>query len=102
MEKRLIPYSVYLREDVYLKLRKIAKSRKAAALVRNAVTMVIEGDDLFNAGYNKALRDIITAVHDDPLLNTIGVRNDPICVYLDRLITPMIINQHPNRNADEN
>ena len=28
--KRLIPYSVYLREDIYLKLKEFAQGRKAA------------------------------------------------------------------------
>ena len=34
MEARMIPYSVHLREDVYLKLKEVAKDRKATALVR--------------------------------------------------------------------
>ena len=35
--KRLIPYSVHLPEDVYKKLKEAAGSRKASALVRDAI-----------------------------------------------------------------
>ena len=57
--KRLIPYSVHLREDIYNKLKAAAGERKASGIVRDAITMIIEGDDAFNAGYNKAIRDAI-------------------------------------------
>ena len=63
--KRLIPYSVHLREDIYLKLKAAAKERKATALVRDAITLIVEGDDAFNGGYNKAIRDVIAAMHED-------------------------------------
>ena len=41
MEKRLIPYSVHLPEPIYAKLKKAAGERKASALVRDAITMMI-------------------------------------------------------------
>lgn len=61
--KRLIPYSVHLREDIYTKLKAAAGERKASALVRDAITMIIEGDDAFNSGYNKALQDCVKVVN---------------------------------------
>lgn len=61
--KRLIPYSVHLREDIYTKLKAAAGERKASALVRDAITMIIEGDDAFTSGYNKALQDAIKVVN---------------------------------------
>lgn len=61
--KRLIPYSVHLREDIYIKLKAAAGERKASALVRDAITMIIEGDDAFNSGYNKALLDCAKVVN---------------------------------------
>ena len=45
--KRLVPYSVHLREDIYLKLKAAAGQRKATALVRDAITLIVEGDDVF-------------------------------------------------------
>jgi hypothetical protein len=61
--KRLIPYSVHLREDIYKKLKAAAGDRKASALVRDAITFIVEGDDSFNSGYRKGLRDAIDAVN---------------------------------------
>ena len=46
--KRLIPYSVHLPEDVYNKLKEAAGNRKASALVRDAITLIVEGDDEFS------------------------------------------------------
>ena len=54
--KRLIPYSVHLPEEVHAKLKEAAGNRKASALVRDAITLIIEGDDEFNGGYNKGVR----------------------------------------------
>jgi hypothetical protein len=61
--KRLIPYSVHLREDIYTKLKAAAGERKASALVRDAITMIIEGDDAYTSGYNKALLDAIKVIN---------------------------------------
>jgi len=61
--KRLIPYSVHLREDIYTKLKAAAGERKASALVRDAITMIIEGDDAYTSGYNKGLADAAKVVN---------------------------------------
>ena len=62
--KRLIPYSVYLPEEIYQKLREAAKKRKASTLIRDAITMIFEGNDAFTSGYNKAIRDAAQVVYD--------------------------------------
>jgi hypothetical protein len=54
---------VHLPEDVYLKLKEAAGNRKASALVRDAITLIVEGDDEFNGGYNKGVRDCIRHIH---------------------------------------
>ena len=95
--KRLIPYSVHLREDIYLKLKEAAQDRKATALVRDAITMMIEGNDEFNAGYNKAIRDVISALHEDDYCNLIGLKGLTLAYYIEDLLTPMIVHQKPNR-----
>lgn len=97
MEARMIPYSVHLREDIYLKLREVAKDRKATALVRDAITMILEGDDQFNGGYNKALRDVMALIKDDPWAAKIGVEGEPLAEHLSAKIEKMIINQKVNR-----
>jgi len=82
--KRLVPYSVHLREDIYLKLKAFAKDRKATALVRDAITMIVEGDDSFAGGYKKALRDSISVVQLDEWAGAIGIGGQSIA---DKLVT---------------
>jgi hypothetical protein len=59
MESKLIPYSVYLPREYYDKIREHAKNRKASSLVRDAICMIIDGNDAHKSGYNKALRDVV-------------------------------------------
>ena len=96
MEKRLIPYSVHLREDIYIKLKEFAKDRKATALVRDAITMIVEGDDSFNGGYNKAVRDMIAALHQDQLCKSISMDGVTISDRLTKQLHQMIVSQRPN------
>lgn len=92
--KRLIPYSVHLREDVYNKLKAAAKDRKATALVRDAITMIVEGEDEFNGGYNKAVRDIIALLNDDQWATTLSVNGVTIAEHLIEQLQEMIVPQN--------
>lgn len=74
--KRLIPYSVHLREDIYNQLKDAAKGRKASGIVRDAITMIIEGDDAFNAGFNKGLREAMKVVRDDVWAKSLAVHGE--------------------------
>lgn len=96
MEKKLIPYSVHLREDIYLKLKEFAKERKATALVRDAITMIVEGDDSFNGGYNKAVRDIIRLIQDDEWCKTLSINGKTLANHFAEELEKMIITQRPN------
>jgi hypothetical protein len=96
MEKRLVPYSVHLREDIYLKLKEFAKDRKATALVRDAITMIVEGDDAFNGGYNKAVRDIMAVIEQDQWCKAIGVDQVTIAEHLNKTLEQMILPQQVN------
>jgi len=95
--KRLIPYSVHLPEEIYKKLKAAAGERKASALVRDAITIIVDGDDEFNGGYNKAIRDAIATLHDDDICNIIGVRGQRLDNYLEDLLSPMIVKQNVQR-----
>ena len=97
MEKRLVPYSVHLREDIYLKLKEFAKDRKATALVRDAITMIVEGDDAFNGGYNKAVRDIMAIIDQDQWCKAIGVDQVTIAEHLNKTLEQMILPQKVNQ-----
>jgi hypothetical protein len=62
MEKKLIPYNLYLYSEHVDKLKKMAGQRKASALVRDAVSMMLDGKDEYSAGYNRGLKDCIALV----------------------------------------
>jgi len=80
--KRLIPYSVHLREDIYHQLKDAAKGRKASGIVRDAITMIIEGDDAFNAGFNKGLREAMKVVRDDVWAKSLSVHGERLSEVL--------------------
>lgn len=97
--KRLIPYSVHLPEEVYKKLKAAAGERKASALVRDAITLIVDGDDEFNGGYNKAVRDVIATIHSEQWCKTLGIGGQSLAEYLEDLLTPMIVPQNTKGKA---
>jgi hypothetical protein len=62
--KKLVPYSVYLPYEHYLKLKEAAKGRKASVLIRDAIAMILDGGDAYTSGYNKAIRDSAQLIYD--------------------------------------
>lgn len=62
--KKLVPYSVYISQEHYVQLKEAAKGRKASALIRDAITMILDGGDAFNSGYNKAVKDAAQLIYD--------------------------------------
>ena len=60
--KKLIPYSVYLPPEYHAKIKELAKQRLASSMVRDAICMIVDGDDAFKAGYNKALKDVVKTI----------------------------------------
>jgi hypothetical protein len=99
--KRLIPYSVHLPDDIYKKLKEAAGERKASSLVRDAITIILEGDDEFNGGYNKALRDITALLHDDKWCISVGVNGESFATYINKLIEPMMVSQNVNKKTNK-
>ena len=100
--KRLIPYSVHLPEEVYKKLKAAAGERKASALVRDAITLIVDGDDEFNGGYNKAVRDVISTIHGDQWCKVLGIEGQSLAYYLEGLLAPMIVPQNTKGKANGN
>lgn len=76
--KRLIPYSLYLPEHTYLQLKAKAKSRQASSMVRDAITMILEGNDQFTAGYRQGITDVLRVVDANRTLNAIAY--DGLCM----------------------
>jgi len=94
-DNRLVPYSVHLKRDIYDKLKTAAGNRKASALVRDAITLIVEGDDIFNGGYNKGIRDAISLVKDHHHASTIAIGGESIAEALAELLEEMIVTQAP-------
>jgi len=86
VERKLRPYSVYISEHHYQQLRKAAKKREAASLVRTAIEMILDGKDQFTAGYNKGLDDATKVVFDCPESQMVAVRGRDIGMHLSEQI----------------
>ena len=84
--KKLIPYSVYLPVEYHDKIKVLAAQRKASAMVRDAICMILDGDDAFKAGYNKAQKDCIRQIDEVKEIEHIAVKNK----YLNDLLSDNI------------
>lgn len=82
----LVPYSVYLPIEYYEKIRELAKERKASSTVREAICMILDGNDNFKAGYNKAIRDAIKEIDGCKDIEHIAVRGK----YLNDLLADQL------------
>lgn len=91
MEKKLIPYSLYLPAELHKKLKKAAKDRKASQLVREGIQVVIEGHDQYKAGYNQGIRDAARIVFDCPEAQLVAVKGQDIGVLLRNQIESLIL-----------
>jgi predicted DNA-binding protein len=72
--KKLVPYSVYLPANMHARLKKEAKNRTASKLIRDAICMIIEGNDAYTSGYNKAIKDAAQLVYDCPEAQMIAIK----------------------------
>lgn len=91
MERKLIPYSVYLPLDTYNKIRDLAKERKASELIRDAVIMMIDGHDLYHSGYNKGVADAAKIVYDCEEAQMIAVKGKDLGAILAEKIDTLEI-----------
>ena len=72
--KKMIPYSVYLPAEYHDKIRELAKERKASGTVRDAIQMILDGDDSYGAGYRKAVKDSIKLIDACKEIEHIAIR----------------------------
>ncbi len=94
MERKLIPYSVHLPEPIYNKIKTAAGARKASSLVRDAIVLYLE-DDKYAANYNKALRDAINIIKNDPNASSISVQGKTISETLCSQISNLLFVKEP-------
>lgn len=73
-EKKLVPYNLYLYTEHVDKLKKMAGQRKASSLIRDAVSMMLDGKDEYSAGYNRGLKDAIGIIDGCKEIEFIAVR----------------------------
>jgi hypothetical protein len=75
--------------EYYEKIKELAKERKASSTVREAICMILDGNDNFKAGYNKAIRDAIKEIDGCKDIEHIAVRgkylNDVLADQLRQL-----------------
>jgi len=86
----LIPYSVHLRRDIHAKIKEAAGDRKAAGLVRDAITSYLEGGSLYDSGYRAGLRDALTAVSKDEAANSVALNGKTVAIGLVAKLSNMI------------
>ena len=80
--KKLVPYSVYLPVEQFDKLKAAAKDRKAASIVRDAIAMILDGNDLFTSGYNKGIKDAAKIIYDCEEAQMIAIRGKDLGALL--------------------
>ena len=79
---RLVPYSVYLSEETHDALREKARTRQASKVVRDAITMILEGSDQFSSGYKQGLRDAMNVIHQNESASIVSVNDRKIADHL--------------------
>lgn len=89
--KKLVPYSLYLPQEHIAKLKEAAKDRKASALIRDAISLILDGGDAYNSGYNKAIRDAAKIVYDNPEAQMIAIKGKDLGSILTQQIESLEI-----------
>jgi hypothetical protein len=72
--KKLVPYSVYIPQEYYLKLKAAAKERRASVLIRDAIMMICDNQDSYKLGYNRGVADAAKVVYDCEEAQMIAVK----------------------------
>lgn len=86
MEKKLVPYSIYLPADYIEKLKVMAKERQASSRIRDAIGMMLDGNnDQFEAGYRKGIKDAIAVIDKNKECEMIAVKG--------RILNDILIDQ---------
>jgi predicted transcriptional regulator len=80
--KKLIPYSVYIPDELYKKLKKLAKERKASVLIRDAIAMALDGNDAYTSGYNKGIKDAANVVYESKEAQMIAIKGKDLGTIL--------------------
>ena len=80
--KKQVPYSVYLPVEYHDKIKELAKKRQASSTVRDAICMILDGNDSYKAGYNQAIKDASRVIKSCKEIEIVAIRGK----YLDNLL----------------
>jgi hypothetical protein len=72
--------------ESHKRLKALAKERKASALIRDAIVMMLDGNDTFKSGYNKGIRDAAKVVYDCKEAQMVAVHKRDVGVILTEQI----------------
>jgi hypothetical protein len=72
--------------EYHEKIKELAKERKASSTVRDAICMILDGDDSYKAGYNKAIKDVTRVIRSCKEIEIVAVRGK----YLDILLVEQV------------
>ena len=89
--KKLVPYSVYIPQDIYVKLREAAKDRKASVIVRDAIVRAFDESDSYTSGYNRALKDAADVVYESKEAQMIAIKGKDLGSILTQQIESLEI-----------
>lgn len=85
MEK-LMPYTVHLPPELHRKLKMAAQNRKAAGIVREALTAFLDNLDPYEAGVRAGIRTAQEEVRLQPLLNSLMWKNESMATIVNKLL----------------
>lgn len=84
----MIPFSVFLPEELHHRMKDLARQRKAGSVVREALEMFFDGGTAYRAGYNKAVADAAKIIYNSKEAQMIAVnRRDLGAVLADQIDT---------------
>lgn len=89
--EKLVPYSVYIPLAHYEQLKKLAKKRKAAAMVRDAIAIILNGNDQYKSGYNNALQEASKIVYECKEAQMVAVNGRDVGALLSDQIKELMI-----------
>lgn len=76
--ENLVPISLYLPKELHEKLKIAGANRRQSMLIRNAIQMILDGNDSYNSGYNQGLRDASDIIRSNEDAMTIAVSGKTI------------------------
>jgi hypothetical protein len=76
---------------MHARLKEAARSRKASVLIRDAISMIIEGNEAYTSGYNKAIKDVAQLVYDCEEAQMVAIRGKDLGSILTERIEALEI-----------